>query len=98
VNVRAFFWQVPAARRPDESVALVYLDPPINSNRSYNVLFRDDNGKAGKIEIGPKALRREVPLRGPRPFAPLGVASPQPPYRGRNDDSGARPANPQRRR
>ena len=26
----------------DESVDLVYLDPPFNSNRSYNVLFRDD--------------------------------------------------------
>ena len=25
---------------PDESVDLVYLDPPFNSNASYNVLFR----------------------------------------------------------
>jgi DNA modification methylase len=24
---------------PDESVDLVYLDPPFNSNRSYNVIF-----------------------------------------------------------
>lgn len=24
----------------DESVDLVYLDPPFNSNRNYNVLFR----------------------------------------------------------
>ena len=24
---------------PDESVDLVYLDPPFNSNASYNVLF-----------------------------------------------------------
>jgi site-specific DNA-methyltransferase (adenine-specific) len=29
---------------PDESVDLVYLDPPFNSNRSYNVLFRDESG------------------------------------------------------
>ena len=26
---------------PDESVDLIYLDPPFNSNRSYNVLFRE---------------------------------------------------------
>jgi site-specific DNA-methyltransferase (adenine-specific) len=29
---------------PDESIDLVYLDPPFNSNRSYNVLFRDESG------------------------------------------------------
>jgi 16S rRNA G966 N2-methylase RsmD len=27
-------------RVPSESVDLVYLDPPFNSNRSYNVLFK----------------------------------------------------------
>ena len=26
---------------PSESVDLVYLDPPFNSSRSYNVLFRE---------------------------------------------------------
>jgi len=30
---------------PDESVDLVYLDPPFNSNRSYNVLFKEESGK-----------------------------------------------------
>jgi DNA modification methylase len=25
---------------PDESIDLIYLDPPFNSNRSYNVLDR----------------------------------------------------------
>ena len=30
----------------DESVDLVYLDPPFNSNRSYNVLFKDESGQA----------------------------------------------------
>ena len=25
---------------PDESVDLIYLDPPFNSNATYNVLFR----------------------------------------------------------
>lgn len=31
---------------PDETVDLVYLDPPFNSQRSYNVLFRDERGEA----------------------------------------------------
>jgi site-specific DNA-methyltransferase (adenine-specific) len=26
----------------DESIDLVYLDPPFNSNRSYNVLFKEE--------------------------------------------------------
>ncbi len=29
---------------PDASVDLVYLDPPFNSNRSYNVLFKEAGG------------------------------------------------------
>jgi 16S rRNA G966 N2-methylase RsmD len=29
----------------DETVDLVYLDPPFNSNRNYNVLFKDESGK-----------------------------------------------------
>ena len=29
---------------PDESVDLVYLDPPFNSNASYNVLFKEQTG------------------------------------------------------
>ena len=29
---------------PDESVDLVYLDPPFNSNRSYNVLLKNEIG------------------------------------------------------
>lgn len=28
----------------DESVDLVYLDPPFNSNATYNVLFAEQNG------------------------------------------------------
>ncbi len=26
----------------NDSVDLIYLDPPFNSNRSYNVLFKDE--------------------------------------------------------
>ena len=35
----------------DESVDLVYLDPPFNSNRSYNVLFREANGSSADSQI-----------------------------------------------
>jgi len=34
-----------------ESVDLVYLDPPFNSNRSYNVLFKDESGKEADAQI-----------------------------------------------
>ncbi|MEX2314632.1 MAG: site-specific DNA-methyltransferase, partial [Thermomicrobiales bacterium] len=34
----------------DESVDLVYLDPPFNSNRNYNVLFRENGNGSGKSE------------------------------------------------
>jgi len=36
---------------PDESVDLIYLDPPFNSRRSYNVLFREANGTAADSQI-----------------------------------------------
>jgi site-specific DNA-methyltransferase (adenine-specific) len=29
---------------PTESVDLIYLDPPFNSSRNYNVLFKDEHG------------------------------------------------------
>lgn len=35
----------------DESVDLIYLDPPFNSNRSYNVLFKDESGLASDAQI-----------------------------------------------
>ena len=35
----------------DESVDLIYLDPPFNSNRSYNVLFKDESGTASESQI-----------------------------------------------
>lgn len=36
---------------PSESVDLIYLDPPFNSNRDYNVLFRDESGKETASQI-----------------------------------------------
>jgi site-specific DNA-methyltransferase (adenine-specific) len=35
----------------NESIDLVYLDPPFNSNRSYNVLFKDESGKESPAQI-----------------------------------------------
>ena len=37
----------------DESVDLIYLDPPFNSNRNYNVLFREDAGGGSHAQIKP---------------------------------------------
>ena len=36
---------------PDDSVDLIYLDPPFNSNRSYNVLFRESGGAGSGAQI-----------------------------------------------
>ncbi len=36
---------------PDASVDLIYLDPPFNSNRSYNVLFREASGASADSQI-----------------------------------------------
>jgi site-specific DNA-methyltransferase (adenine-specific) len=36
---------------PGESVDLVYLDPPFNSNRNYNVLFKDESGTESEAQI-----------------------------------------------
>lgn len=36
---------------PSESVDLIYLDPPFNSSRSYNVLFKDERGKESEAQI-----------------------------------------------
>ena len=38
-------------RIPDESVDLVYLDPPFNSNRNYNVLFKQTAGAEAPSQI-----------------------------------------------
>ena len=36
---------------PDKSVDLVYLDPPFNSNASYNVLFKETKGEESPAQI-----------------------------------------------
>ena len=36
---------------PDESIDLVYLDPPFNSNADYNVLFREPSGRVSQAQF-----------------------------------------------
>ena len=36
---------------PDESIDLIYLDPPFNSNRNYNILFKDESGNQSAAQI-----------------------------------------------
>jgi len=36
---------------PDESVDLIYLDPPFNSKRDYNILFKDRHGIESEAQI-----------------------------------------------
>src|SRR6266702_2166975 len=35
----------------DESIDLIYLDPPFNSNASYNVLFKAPSGEQSQAQI-----------------------------------------------
>ena len=51
---------------PDASVDLIYLDPPFNSNRDYNVIFKDESGNPTDAQLlafedtwhwGPSACR-----------------------------------------
>jgi site-specific DNA-methyltransferase (adenine-specific) len=35
----------------DESVDLVYLDLPSNSNQNYNVLFKEEDGTASTAQV-----------------------------------------------
>jgi site-specific DNA-methyltransferase (adenine-specific) len=36
---------------PDESIDLIYLDPPFNSQATYNVLFREESGAVSHAQI-----------------------------------------------
>jgi site-specific DNA-methyltransferase (adenine-specific) len=36
---------------PDECIDLIYLDPPFNSSRSYNVLFKEEGGLESDAQI-----------------------------------------------
>jgi adenine specific DNA methylase Mod len=36
---------------PDESIDLIYLDPPFNSKRDYNILFKENGGLESEAQI-----------------------------------------------
>lgn len=46
-------WLREHGKFPDESVDLVYLDPPFNSNRNYNVLFKESDVRESEAQIQP---------------------------------------------
>ncbi|MGH9378050.1 MAG: DNA methyltransferase [Terriglobia bacterium] len=43
--------EVLRANVPDQSVDLIYLDPPFNSNANYNVLFKEKSGEESAAQI-----------------------------------------------
>lgn len=43
--------EIMRAHIPDESVDLIYLDPPFNSDANYNVLFRAPSGEQSPAQI-----------------------------------------------
>ena len=79
---------------PNGSVDLIYLDPPFNSNATYNVLFRERSGEdsAAQItafedtwrwDIGSEAAYRDVVANGPENLGILLQAMRE--FLGRND-------------
>jgi len=67
---------------PDESVDLIYLDPPFNSKATYNVLFKEKNGSKSAAQIKAfddswhwglesEQAYHEVVTKGPRKLADL---------------------------
>ena len=75
---------------PDASVDLIYLDPPFNSNATYNVLFKEKSGEESAAQITAfedtwqwglesEAVYKEIVTSGPRKLADLvQAAHPQP--------------------
>ncbi len=67
---------------PDESVDLIYLDPPFNSQATYNVLFAEKNGTQSAAQIAAfddtwhwdmkaEATYHDIVTNGPRKLADL---------------------------
>ena len=78
----------------DESVDLIYLDPPFNSNASYNVLFKEQSGERSAVQITAfedtwhwgwesETADREVVQAGPEKLSRLLQAMRE--FLGRND-------------
>jgi len=70
----------------DGSVDLIYLDPPFDSNRSYDVLFKDSTGLAADSQITAfddtwhwgRVPSCSPTMASTHPFCPLSPRSPQP--------------------
>jgi len=71
----------------DESVDLIYLDPPFNSNASYDVLFKEKSGEESAAQITAfedtwqwslesEAVNKEIVTAGLRKLADLMQAGP----------------------
>ena len=71
----------------EESVDLIYLDPPFNSNATYNVLFRERSGEESAAQITAfedtwhwgwesETAFQDVVTRGPRRRRSQGRQSP----------------------
>jgi site-specific DNA-methyltransferase (adenine-specific) len=43
--------EIPRRYISDASVDLIYLDPPFNSNRDYNVIFRDESSNRSDTQL-----------------------------------------------
>ena len=67
---------------PDQSIDLIYLDPPFNSNATYNVLFKEASGEGSAAQIrafddtwhwsiDAEHAYREVVTEGPKRLADL---------------------------
>jgi hypothetical protein len=56
----------------DDSVDLVYLDPPFKSDQNYNVLFREQDGtrSAAQIHDGPQPAGTETGAETHRQYLP----------------------------
>lgn len=79
---------------PDESIDLIYLDPPFNSKATYNVLFQEKNGTQSAAQITAfedtwhwglesEETYQEIITQGPKKLADLMQALRQ--FLGQND-------------
>jgi adenine specific DNA methylase Mod len=64
----------------DESVDLVYLDPPFNSNASYHVLFKEKSGEESPAQIKAFTDTWEWTLETERTFEQDIIYNPEVPY------------------
>jgi len=61
---------------PDESIDLVYLDPPFNSQADYNVLFREPTGELSEAQIKAFSDTWHWDLSAERTFEDIVTAGP----------------------